>query len=315
MKKYIITKKGIAKYLVFLFLLLNLCAFAGAITPVIGQPYSKEKIMMRTAVAINVIYIYPLSKVFGNRNILTLPFYFVRDKLYYTAYNMYPKDETEKEIHWHAVRYWEYEKLYSPMYEKYFKSQPEKLIKNNDLFNWTNEIYYHLNLLSQGTIKDPTFKEYRFGYFNQVLHEYLPVRFLLFKAKNNYNQYVYLSNDSEIQQLKNLVADSIKLESFCRQNEPEGIIYWNKDSFWYTNLNLLDATISILQNSIKKNEFNCNSPYLNIYLENRRILTFDLNYSKVPNEKKKLIRNYLNYNLNEDILKEYNTQCSMNKEQ
>lgn len=313
-KKFnIFNKHTYIKTVLKIFIALNFICIGYVLTSTANEPYPTEKAMMQTAGLINAFYIYPLSEVFGNRNILTLPFYFVRDKLYYTAYNMYPKDEAEKEMQWTAVRYWEYDKLYSPYYEKYFKTNPEKLIKNNVLFNWTDEIYYHLNLLSKGTIKDPDIRKLRYNAYNKIFHDYLPARSLLFKAKFN-NIDIYLLDNQEIQRLKNLVNESILLEEYCKINEPEGFIYWNTDNFYYTNLNIFESTIDILQHAIKKNELTCNDFYLKTYLINRGILKAYMQNPKIPRGDKNLIYKILNYSLSNDILEKYNTQCKIIKE-
>lgn len=308
-KKNKISKQSFFKKVFKIFIALNLMCVGYVLTSTSMQPYHTEKAMMQTAGLINVFYIYPLSKVFGNRNILTLPFYAVRDKLYNTAYNMYPKDEAEKEMQWTAVKYWEYDELYSPLFEKYFKSKPEKLVKNNDLFNWTDEMYYHLNLLAEGTIKDPYIRKLRYNAYNKILHEYLSARSLLFKAKFNNAYDIYLLNNQEIQRLKNLLDESILLENYCKKNEPEGVAYWDEDNFYYTNLIRTDATISILQNIIKRNGFNCDNYYLKIYLDNRYILEADLQNPRISSEDKKLIYKILNYPLSNEILETYNSQC------
>lgn len=309
MKKVVITKKNIIKYLIFLFFFLNICAFAGAITPVIGEPYFKEKAMNRAAIVLNEFYIFPLSKIFGNKNLLTKPFYFVRDKLYNKAYSMYPPNEPEREVQWYAVRFTEYDKLYGSMFLKYSKNHPEKIIGNKDLFNWTDEIYYHLNLLSKGSFKDPYFKKYRFGMYSNALWNYLSDRSILFNLTKNNDP--YFLNDSEMNRLKKLISNSIDLEAFCKKNEPSGIDYWNTDKFWYTNLIYFKAVIPIINNEIKKNKFNCSSPYLEIYMENYKILTSDLNNSQIPSENKKLINKILNYVLSENILNNYKNKCSI----
>jgi len=126
------------------------------IFPNIGKPYAKEKMMMQSAALITVVYIIPLSKLFGNHNILTVPFYAVRDKLYYTAYDMYPKDEAEKEIQWYAVKQIEYQILYRPLYWKHFKSNPQKLANNKELWQWTDEFYNKAMLLAKEKTNQPT---------------------------------------------------------------------------------------------------------------------------------------------------------------
>lgn len=274
----IILKK--AKAFLLLFILLNVCVFSAAIIPNINKPYSKQKMMMQSAAFITVFYIIPISKVFGIRNIFTLPFYAVRDKLYYTAYNMYPKDEAEKEIQWYAVRYTEYHALYHPLLE-YFTTNPKKLANNKDMWRWTDEFYNNAMLLAHETTYQPYFNKYIYRNYIGEISQYLDDRPLLFKARDNYRYKNLLSDSKEIDRFNNILTTSEKLKKDFEKNNQESLNYFldNPNISPQEFLNKHQLYTYLLLNKGMNYKFSCNDNLLNKYFQNRKLI---LEYLKNP---------------------------------
>lgn len=319
-KEYKIKGKIISKYFLILFILLNLVCLAGAIFPAIGQPYSKEKMMMRTAVIINHLYIFPLSKVFGNHNVLTVPFYAVRDKLYYTAYNMYPKNEAEKEIQWYAVMRSEYKTLYHPMYLKYFKINPEKLANNDILWRWTDEFYNNAMLLSKESTKQPYFNQFIFSNFVGEIFNYLEDRPLLFLAKDNRNYTNFLSSEIEIDRLNNILITFQRLENDFRKNNLVSLNYFLKDNNVYCQEFLIKHNLLVyLLTSRQYNQtFNCVDPLITQYVDNKKEM---INYLENPPKetlktmnKETIYGDLYKWQLNKNLEKTLVTQCKVRME-
>lgn len=87
----------IAGAIVIFLVIIHLLAFGiPIVSQSYGKPYAKAKSYATAATTINIIYIFPLSKAFGYKNIFTLPFYSLRDYLYNKSISLYPVDEGGK---------------------------------------------------------------------------------------------------------------------------------------------------------------------------------------------------------------------------
>lgn len=307
-----ILKRIISGYILILFILLNLFCLTGAIFPVIGQPHFKEKIMMRTAVALNEVYIFPLSKIFGNHNILTAPFYSVRNKLYNTAYNMYPKTEAEKDMFWYVIKFPEYEKLYSPMYMKYFNNDSQKLVKDNTLFDWTDELYQHAISLSNSTISDSDYNKAIFKAFNDVTFFYISDRPLLYRAKYNYNYINLINNNNEIYRFNNLLFAHEKLKKYCQKYNQKSLdkFYEDFQIYHHEALNTQNSLVYILSNKFITHTLECNDPMINQYIDSEKVLMKYLNYPKINKDNKDAIwGNLYKWQLNKELQHVIIGQC------
>lgn len=311
--------KGIKSFLL-IFLYLNILIFAAAIIPNINQLYSKQKMMMQSAAMINVIYIFPLSKLFGNHNISTIPFYAVRDKLYYTAYNMYPKDEAEKEIQWYAVRFSEYQALYHPLYLKYFKSNPEKLATDKELWKWTDEFYNNAMLLAQEKTTQPYFNKYIYRNYTGDIFSYLEDTSLLFKARDNYSYNTLLKNQRETEHFKNILITSEKLKEDFEKNNQESLNYFLNDPNVYPQefLNKHKIYVYLLMNKHINNKFNCNDNLLKEYFQNRKLIVSYLKNPPVETVKTSNVNvaygSLYTWEINKELEEIIETQCKIRLE-
>lgn len=277
-KKFILKK---VKTFILIFFYLNIIVFSIAIFPNIKEPYPRQKMMMQSAAFITAIYIIPLSKVFGNHNILTIPFYVVRDKLYDTAYSMYPKDEAEKEIQWYAVKQIEYQLLYSPLYLKYFNTNPKKLAENKELWHWTDEFYNNAMLLAHEKTNQPYFNKYIYRNYIGELSQYLDDRPLLFLARDNYSYKKLLNDPKEINRFNNILVTSERLKKDFEKNNLDSLNYFrdNNNITPQEFLNRHKILVYLLSNKYLNNNFNCNDTLITKYLDTRIEM---INYLKNP---------------------------------
>lgn len=316
-KKNIIKK---IKVIILIFVYLNVLIFSAAIIPNINKPYPKQKMMMQSSAFITVFYIIPISKVFGNHNIFTIPFYAVRDKLYNTAYNMYPKDEAEKEIQWYAVKDTEYYALYHPLYLRYFKTNPKKLTDNDELWKWTDEFYNNAILLSKESTKQPYFNKYIYRNYTGEIFRYLTNRPLLFLARDNYSYQKLLNDPKEINRFNNILITTEKLKKDFQKENPESLNYFLENSNISPQefLNKHEVLVYLLTNKKIKTKFSCNDSLLIQYINNRKEM---INYLKNPpvetieTANQETAQNDIyNWQLNKDLEKTIETQCKVRLE-
>lgn len=318
-KRKIKINKVLIKKILLVFIFLNLCAFSAMIFPNIGKPYAKEKMMMQSAALITVVYIIPISKVFGNHNILTIPFYAVRDKLYDAAYNMYPKDEAEKEIQWYAVKQIEYQMLYEPLLGD-FTTNPKKLANNKDMWRWTDEFYNNAMLLAHEKTDQPYFNKYIYRNYIGELSQYMDARPLLFLARDNYCYKNLLSDPIEISRFNNILVTSERLKDDFRKNNPESLNYFydNNNITPQEFLNKQKIIVYLLTNKINNKKFSCDDSLVNQYLDTRNEM---INYLKNPPVETMDTTNrecthdsLYNWQTNKDLEKTIETQCKIEME-
>lgn len=298
---------------------LNICAFLGVTLPNIGQPYSKEKMMMQSSALITGIYIIPLSKILGNHNILTWPFYAVRDKLYNTAYNMYPKDEAEKEIQWYAVRHTEYQMLYRSLLGN-FTTNPKKLANNKEMWQWTDEFYKEAMLLAHEKTNQPYFNKYIYRNYIGIVSQYLDDRPLLFRARDSYSYKNLLNDPKEIERFNTILVTSEKLKKEFQENNTESLNYFldNPNIFPQEFLNRHEILVYLLANKYLNQNFYCNDTLIEKYIDTRNEM---INYLKnPPAETVKTTNvettnvNLYKWQLNKELEQVIETQCKIRLE-
>lgn len=308
-------RKVVIKQFLQIVIFLSSIIILAIIKPIEGQLYFKEKAMMRTAFLINKICIFPLSKAFGNRNILTLPFYAIRDKFYYTAYDMYPEYEAEKEVQWYAIRYTEYKTLYSPMYEKYYKTNPQRLANDKNLWLWSDEIYNHAMLLSKDSTIQPFFNKFIFSNFVGFMFTYIEDRPLLFLAKDNYSYTNLLNNKKELERFNNILVTLVDLKRNFQKNNIESLNYFLNDNNVYCQEFLMkhEIIVYLLANKQMNEKFSCKDSLINQYIENRKQMIKYLDNPPIETVKtmnKESIYDYLyKWQLNNELQNSIETQC------
>lgn len=317
--KKIFENKKILTAILKIFIGFNLLVVATVFANNSNEPYPNEKGMMQTSALITAYYIIPLSKVFGNHNILTLPFYAVRDKLYNTAYNRYPKDEAEKEIQWYAVKGNEYEMLYRPLLSDFVKN-PEKLANNKEIWQWTDEFYNNAMLLAHEKTDQPFFNKFIYCYYIQEVAQYLLARPLLFLARDD-NSYQNMLNDPiEISKLNNILVTSEKLKNDFKKNNLESLNYFytNLNVSYQESLNKYKLYVYLLTSKINNEKFSCKDSLVNQYiLTRKKMIDYLNNPPKETIETANLKCAYdalYKWQLNNDLEQRVVTQCKIGLE-
>lgn len=156
--------KGFA-YFIVIFSIINLFIFTPIIVGQLKSPrYPVARAYLKSAYMVNLLYIFPLSKIFGYGNPLTWGFYPVKDILYKIGISKLPKDEGEREIWWFNVRFVEFKVVVQPTLSKSFtyndkkyKPLPKWQVKSFE--KWNNELYSHILSWQSAKISDPKLKK------------------------------------------------------------------------------------------------------------------------------------------------------------
>ncbi len=268
--------KKISIAVVSLILFIIVFNFMAFIIPIlqncVGRPYPQAKIYLVSAATINNIYIFPLSKTFGYKNKLTLPFYKLRDYLYSKGLALYPENEGEREVQWFNVRFAEYVKLIYRIEKDYEKGKKYALEIEPMLIAWSNELYSHLEPFSSLPIKDKKLRKLRYNmfigyaYFTRSNKYYFTNRLLLNKANLRRGLPIY-KNKNEMNEYEKILYYCDKLKEYVKKNEKEGLDYfYNKtENFYFENLIKYHMSRHMIEYRFASNEFNCSDPYVKMY--------------------------------------------------
>jgi hypothetical protein len=132
----------VLKALIVFFVAFNLIVFPAVIVDQsLGKPHAKAKVYMSAALIVDFVYIIFPSKIFGANNLISKPFYFVRNFLFNTGYELLPKSDAEKDLWWARIRF--------------------------------NEWYHlHLEPMAKLPIEDAEFRKIRFKIYRDVSWHY-----------------------------------------------------------------------------------------------------------------------------------------------
>lgn len=268
--------KQILKRLIIFFLILNFAIFLTVCTSQsIGRPNAPAKAFMSAAMTVNILYIFPIYKVFGWNNFLAKPFYPIRNGLYNIGLNLLPPDDGEREMWWFGVKFKEYDdfgdKSLMIYLKKYNKYTPEQI----KIFKaWTDEIYYNIEPFATMKINDKKFQKQRFGLLVAIIKGYIGGRHLLISqigAQQNDNRRLFLNSPEEIKRLENILNIYLKSREYTQKYEPEGWDHFFNHTLRYYDDDLIQKNITenVIYSKLDKNQLSCKDPYIEIYGKSR----------------------------------------------
>ena len=257
----------------FFIVIVNFLAFTiPLLTQSVGKPYAKAKAYVTVAKTINAMYIFPLSQVFGYKNILAKPFYPARDYFYNKGISLYPKDEGEREIQWFTVRYAEYDTLIHPLVQDFATRQRKSKGKDKMLLAWQDELTSHLEPFSTLKIEDDNLRKFRFNQFvNYALSAFWNRKFVVNAIAINDPNCKYanpiLRNSEELKKLESVILHYEKLKQYAENNEQDGLDYFYNE----TKNNYIEEVLKyevsnvMLEAQMVNNTLDCNGKYSKIY--------------------------------------------------
>lgn len=236
------------------------------------KPYAKAKAFATAAATINIIYIVPLSNLFGYKNILTSPFYPIRDYLYNKSISLYPIDEGEREMMWFRVRYYEYDKLIHPLVQDIGGAPGPSDGKEQILLVWQDELLNHLKPFSSLKVSDPELRKLRFNQFiNYALSAYWNREFvvgtILYTDINAKYADPILRNSEELKKLESVLYYYEKMKKYAEKYEPEGLDYFyhqTMNEYIEEVLKYEIAQLMITSQMVNK-KLDCNGKYVKMY--------------------------------------------------
>jgi hypothetical protein len=252
-----------------IFVVFNIIAFSVPITTKsYGKPYAKAKAYLTSAATVNVLYIFPLSKVFGYRSFITLPFYGIRDYLYNKGISLFPKDEGEREIWWFTVRYAEYETLIHPMVQSFVGANSPYRNKGAMLLAWQDELTAHLEPFATLKIKDTEMRKYRFNMFinyalSAMTNRGFVVRHYIFKRDGYLD---YYQNEEEFKKMEMPLIYYQKLKKYAEKNERDGLDYlkYETKNAYIEDVLQFKTTRELIDFLLVTKKFRCDHPYVKI---------------------------------------------------
>lgn len=260
-KNYFISDvKGFFKTKFFkFFLLFNLNVFL-----IVGfanslfRPYSIAKFFLSNAVAVNTLYIFPLSKLFGWNNIFAKPFYPVRELLYQTGLFFLPKYEGERESWWFAVRFKEYDDFVLPaLYKLHTIRATYWDFKNlNKIEKYNDEVYEHILKLATLKIRDKHLRSRRYNQLVITLWKYrvgVGNAWIIKLHKYDRNSFF---EDKRMKKFETLLNLFISQTDYIKKEEPEAYKYFKKatNHFYLDSVVLFQYSHKIVIRDLIKNK-------------------------------------------------------------
>lgn len=236
------------------------------------------KLFLSSAAAINIMYVFPIYKVFGWDSPVAKPFCFVRNILYEQGLKRIPKDDGERECWWFVIRFVEFDKFVNASLSKLAGKQIlnerdySKEIKKYKVF--TDEVYQHIFPLATLKIKDEHLRSRRYNMFIVVTNSYIQSRMGVFLCTKPYIKYGFDDSNFEIDRLKRLESLVLNRKEYYKKHEPEGYNYfYNKTTnFYLEDLVLHVVSGTIIEHKLRNHSLICNDKDIEIYGESRKIL-------------------------------------------
>jgi hypothetical protein len=292
-----ILKNKVIKYISF-FLIVNFMIFTVVCTSQsIGRPNAKAKVFLNAAATLNIVYIFPIYKIFGWDNLLAQPFCGIRNKLYSEGLKRIPKDDGERELWWFVIKFTEYDKFVLPIVNKFvsindFTPKPKEFKKYQ---NMTEEVYSHIVPLATLKIRDKHLISRRYNMLIAVINSYDDGRYMIaskISEMQGHGPKFSLSNSEiDVKRAKFLVDLILKQREYTKKYEPQGWDYFNNNTvnYYQDTLELYSLSWEIVTNYLYKNKLSCDDKYLNLYGETRKDLRNYLYDMKLPKDAKHAI--------------------------
>lgn len=270
------------------FIIINLMVFISVFADKCNSSVNRPaKLFLSSAATINIMYIFPIYKVFGWDNPIAKPFCVIRNYLYNEGMKRIPEDDGERELWWFVIRFTEYDRFILPKISKFFSihdfTPSEKEFKKYEAR--TEELYNHIYPLGTLKIRDKHLISKRYNMFIATIDAYKSGEFFIsYKKDQMSGKKTSPYNDFEIQKDKKLLYLILKQREYTKKYEPEGWdYYYNKTVNYYTDeLHLFGLSHAIVINKLNKNELKCKDEYLNIYGESRKKLRNYIFDKKLP---------------------------------
>jgi len=268
-----------------------------------NSKYPEARAYMASALEMNIIYIYPISKKFGWDSLITKPFYFVRDKLFDIGYSKFPKDEIEKEYWWYAIKYKEFKKLvkknqsiWGLNFDSYSRDIMYLDTKRENFIAWDKELYNHIDLFAKAKITNKTDKDVakqKLSKFVDLMHGYINENIILEMRLENDRQVklgirknvgLYLP-DSQVVIYDQLYKKYLATVEHSKKYEKESYEYYlSRPDYWLNGeMFVYNLSLDIIQSRFYGNKLRCDDPYLKINVDtHKKIREYYFNHNMSP---------------------------------
>lgn len=287
------TKRKIiwAERIIIGFIIINLMVFISVFADKCNSNINRPaKLFMSSAATINIMYIFPIYKVFGWDSPIAKPFCVVRNYLYNEGLKRIPEDDGEREQWWFVIRFTEYDRFVLPKVSKFVSiydfTPTEK--EFNKYLGFTEELYNHIYPLGTLKIQDKKLISRRYNMFIATIQTYSGGRYALMykiaETQGHGYKYHYYKGEKDIEREKILVDLILKQREYIKKYEPEGWNYYRTKTvnYYSDDLSLFLSSSNIVDNELYKNKLSCDDKYLNIYGETRKILRKYISDTKLP---------------------------------
>lgn len=210
------------------FVIFNIFIFGAVLQRASKENMNREaRMYLSSALAINKVYIFPLSNTFGFKSIITKPFYLARNLLYKIGMSKLDKNDGERLWWWWRIKEQEFVILYEKeMFSWNDWNVPSKEIAD-ELIRMEDEVYHNLINIPNVKPYDKSLTKEKYLMFIDTGYRYAEY-FSALPHQYNRNFDVDYSN-LQIQHFENVYNVYLKYKNYAEKNEKESIKYFQQN--------------------------------------------------------------------------------------
>lgn len=295
------------KYFIIIFVIINLLIFVPLVANQLKSPrYPVANAYLKSAFMVDLLYIIPLSKMFGYGNPLTWGFYPIKDALYNAGMSKLPKDEGDREFWWFDIRFTEYKAIVQPALmdsytynDKTFVPLPSWEVKS--LKKWNDELYSHILSWPNAKISDPRLQKEKLIRFVDIADAYVDSTSVLStklqitkyyttgKSTKSYpGDHLPYAKPEDVKNYMNIINIFEKLKADSIKNDKESYYYFEMNKKYNEDKFLYIAGLNLMRSEYQWGKIVCSSPEVNIFVKSHKNLRdfYVKNYKELePGEK------------------------------
>jgi hypothetical protein len=297
-----------------LFILSNIIVYITvASNQTIGRPHKGGKLFISGALVLNIMYIFPIDKVFGYESVISYPFRILRNFMFEYGISLFPEDDAEGALSWFVVKHVEFEKFVAPEIKKYYE-HGDKSDKSEIYLRWTSDMWINLKSIANNTLRDPYLRGKRFNIFVVLSRDYIRNRAAVISrmyGKTRLDN--FWKNKTEIDKVSEILKWLIDLRIYARIHEKEGLDhYYNKTYNYFMDTSVIyQSTYFILMNNIYQGQFKCDDPLTVMNIESRKeLIEKHAIDPRLPEWLRAIVLRECNSSMHKDLSVKINNMCN-----
>ena len=237
--------------------------------------YPVARAYFTCAMKFDLLYIAPLSKVFGHGNIFTWPLYPIKDAFYDLGMKNMPEQEGEREIWWFNIRFVEYKLVIEPAIYDWdmLRTKVDKTIpkwEEKSFAKWNDELYKHLNSFPDANISDKKLKKEKLIRYIDLLDSYYWNTTALhskLEEQKGRKQPIW-ADKMYSDRYEGLIKKFEDFKEYSKKYEPESYKYFEEKKQYKEEAIIYSLAKGIIGSKFQRKILTCKDPMINVFADN-----------------------------------------------